>query len=82
MSEERDTRLDVDEARVLVVDDNALNRSKMRIEVRALGHSVETAAGGAEALVALRKAPFDVDALSNCLRRAAAFQSSARQPGN
>jgi len=46
-------------ARVLVVDDNALNRSKMRMAVRALGHSVELASGGAEALQALRDSSFD-----------------------
>lgn len=59
MSEPSAAESDPGAARVLIVDDNALNRSKMRMAVRALGHSVEVTSGGAEALQALRDSPFD-----------------------
>ncbi|WP_294609324.1 response regulator [uncultured Roseovarius sp.] len=59
MSESGAVEPDPDAACVLVVDDNALNRSKMRMAVRALGHNVNTASGGSEALQALRDGPYD-----------------------
>lgn len=46
--------------RILVVDDNELTRELLARRVRSLGHFVETASGGAEALEALGRAPFDV----------------------
>lgn len=59
MSEPSVAEPDPSAARVLVVDDNALNRSKMRMAVSALGYTVEVTSGGAEALQALRSSPFD-----------------------
>lgn len=44
---------------VLVVDDSAANRRKMSLAVRNLGHRVEVASGGAEALETLREGSFD-----------------------
>lgn len=44
---------------VLVVDDTALNRSKLRLAVANPGHDVETAASGAQALGVLRASDFD-----------------------
>ncbi|MCR9134932.1 MAG: response regulator [Alphaproteobacteria bacterium] len=46
-------------AHILVVDDNSLNRKKMRMAVETLGHAVETADNGATALEMLNAASFD-----------------------
>ncbi|PHP27165.1 response regulator [Limimaricola cinnabarinus] len=46
-------------ARVLVVDDNAINRKKLRIAVTRLGHDAETATDGREALRMLAERSFD-----------------------
>lgn len=46
-------------AHILVVDDNSLNRKKMRMAVETLGHSVETADNGAAALELLNAGSFD-----------------------
>lgn len=46
-------------ANILVVDDNALSRRKLRMAVEALGHTAETVADGHEALTALRARSFD-----------------------
>ena len=46
-------------ARVLVVDDNRINRTKMRMAVEHLGYSAETANNGAKALELLRAQAFD-----------------------
>ncbi len=46
--------------RVLVVEDNDVNRRVIELTLRRLGHSVESAAGGREALEALASASFDL----------------------
>lgn len=46
-------------AHILVVDDNAINRKKMRMAVESLGHSVEIAKNGVQALQALGEHSFD-----------------------
>jgi CheY-like chemotaxis protein/drug/metabolite transporter (DMT)-like permease len=46
-------------ARVLVVDDDAINRKKLRIAVANLGHDAETAVDGREALEMLAGGKFD-----------------------
>lgn len=46
-------------AEILVVDDNSTNRLKLRMAVRALGHSVDVAENGALALGLLRDKPYD-----------------------
>ena len=48
-----------DAAFVLVVDDNAINRMKMRLAVEHLGYRAEVAKDGMEALEALRQKPYD-----------------------
>src|ERR1700686_2526051 len=45
---------------VLVVDDNALNRDLLFEELSYRGMEVVTAAGGRDALVLIRKRPFDI----------------------
>ena len=45
--------------RILVVDDNATNRLKMTAALRHLGYKAQAAAGGREALEALRAGSFD-----------------------
>lgn len=46
-------------ARILVVDDNAVSRKKIRMAVQCLGYSAEVAGNGAEALAMLRSEPYD-----------------------
>ena len=46
-------------AHVLVVDDSGVNRTKMRLAVRALGHKVETAEDGSKALKLLSREAYD-----------------------
>lgn len=46
-------------AHILVVDDNSINRKKMRMAVENLGHTAEAAENGIEALKALRSNSFD-----------------------
>lgn len=46
--------------RILVVDDNELNRDMLARRVRALGHFVEVADSGEAALEAVKRYPFDV----------------------
>ncbi|MCU9846779.1 response regulator [Defluviimonas sp. WL0024] len=46
-------------AHVLVVDDNSLNRLKMRKAVEHIGHHVDVARNGAEAITMLRERPYD-----------------------
>lgn len=48
------------EARILVVDDHGTSRMKMSMAVRALGHDVETATNGVEALEAMTRQNFDL----------------------
>ena len=50
----------IDPARVLVVDDTALNRDLLTRRVEKLGHQVRTAENGREALALLRAERFDV----------------------
>ena len=45
-------------ARVLVVDDNAVSRKKMRMAVDSLGHDVSVAENGNRALQMLQVRPF------------------------
>jgi CheY-like chemotaxis protein/drug/metabolite transporter (DMT)-like permease len=46
-------------ATVLVVDDSSLNRKKMRLAVKKLGHRVDVAEDGETALTALHDKPYD-----------------------
>lgn len=46
-------------AEVLVVDDSAIGRSKMRMAVRSLGHHADVVGDGAKALVLLRQNQYD-----------------------
>ena len=46
-------------ATLLIVDDNAINRKKMRLAARKLGHQADLVEGGAEALQALNTKPYD-----------------------
>lgn len=46
-------------AQILVVDDNGINRKKMRMAVENLGHSADVAKNGKEALSALKTRAFD-----------------------
>lgn len=46
-------------ARILVVDDSALNRRKLSLAVKTLGHEPEMAEDGVQALAALRARAFD-----------------------
>ncbi len=46
-------------ATVLVVDDSSLNRKKMRLAVKKLGHGVDVAEDGETALTALHEKPYD-----------------------
>ena len=46
-------------ALVLVVDDNAINRKKIRFAVKNLGHEVDVAEDGAKAIEALRAKDYD-----------------------
>ena len=46
-------------AKILVVDDNSLNRKKMRMAVENLGHTAEVAKNGLEAIEMLTTASFD-----------------------
>lgn len=48
------------QATILVVDDNSINRMKMRMAIDKLGHKVAMASDGLEALEILRERPFDV----------------------
>ncbi len=48
-----------DTALILVVDDNGINRMKMRLAVENLGHKADVAKDGAEAIEALRQKPYD-----------------------
>ena len=48
-----------DPARILIVDDEPTNRMKMRMAVRKLGHDIELAENGVEAIKALREGSFD-----------------------
>lgn len=49
-----------DETRILVVDDNATTRAQLAASLESLGHTVETAASGLEALEMLKNGSFDV----------------------
>ena len=46
--------------RILVVDDHTTDRLKISMAVKRLGHQVETAAGGRQAIEKLRDTPFDL----------------------
>jgi two-component system sensor histidine kinase/response regulator len=48
-----------DQGRVLVVDDDRLNRSLLSTNLRGLGYAVETAEDGAQALAMLQRACYD-----------------------
>jgi len=49
----------IQSAEILVVDDNSTSRLKMRMAVRAIGHSADTAENGNVAFVALREKRYD-----------------------
>jgi class 3 adenylate cyclase len=45
---------------ILVVDDQGLNRKKMRLAVEALGYAAQSVGSGAEAIERCRREPFDL----------------------
>ena len=45
---------------ILVVDDQATQRKKLAMAVRGLGHQVDTASDGKEALLKVRSQPYDL----------------------
>ena len=49
-----------DARRVLVVDDHSTDRLKMSMAIKRLGHHVEAAAGGPEALEMMANSQFDL----------------------
>ena len=49
-----------DGANILVVDDNLMNRKKLKLAAETLGYAVETASDGKAALAMLEALPFDV----------------------
>ena len=55
---ERDTA-DAAQAHILVVDDNSINRKKMRMAVERLGHTADVAENGTDAVAALRARNYD-----------------------
>ncbi len=55
-----DERSDVASAHILVVDDLDANRELIRAILEAVGHRVDEAAGGAEAVNAVVQTPFDL----------------------
>jgi len=55
----------MDPLRVLVVEDNPVNRLLATKSVEKLGHTVESAANGVQALQRLREAAFDIE-LMDC----------------
>jgi len=59
-SEAESMRVDVPAGRVLVVDDDPLNRMLLTRSLEQEGHRVGSAASGQEALEILREKPFDV----------------------
>ena len=59
-SEAESMSVDVPAGRVLVVDDDPLNRMLLTHSLEQEGHRVGSAAGGQEALEILREKPFDV----------------------
>lgn len=50
---------EVSVAKVLIIDDNLINRKKLRLAVSSLGYEAETAPDGASGLHALQSGPFD-----------------------
>ncbi|MEM9899085.1 MAG: response regulator, partial [Pseudomonadota bacterium] len=46
-------------AKILVVDDNLLNRKKLKLAVNKLGYTALTAEGGQDALTMLESGDFD-----------------------
>src|SRR5213596_3254241 len=59
-SEARTMSVDVPAGRVLVVDDDQLNRTLLTRSLEQQGHRVRSAVNGQEALEILRENPFDV----------------------
>ena len=66
------------QARVLVVDDNEGNRQMLRRRLERQGYTVEEAAGGRQALEALRASPYDVVLLDIMMPEVDGFQVLAR----
>src|SRR5262245_20960913 len=56
----QECRMTSDQGRVLVVDDHKPNRIKISFAVKKLGHIVEAAEDGRQALEMLREQPFDL----------------------
>lgn len=50
---------DAVQAHILVVDDNGINRKKMRMAVERLGHTADVAENGSDAVAALRARNYD-----------------------
>ena len=60
--------------RVLVVDDHATDRLKMSLAIKRLGHQVEAASGGQEALEILGEGAFDLVLLDLLMPEMDGFQ--------
>jgi len=52
--------IELDVAQLLVVDDNSLNRKKLRLAVEALGYTADLAKDGQQALEMIRERPYDL----------------------
>lgn len=63
-------------ARILVVDDNVVNRKVARGILEKLGHSVETAGDGIDAMDALSRSSFDVILMDCNMPRMDGFEST------
>ena len=52
--------IELDVAQLLVVDDNSLNRKKLRLAVESLGYTADLAKDGQQALEMIRERPYDL----------------------
>ena len=69
-------------ARVLVVDDNGINRKKMRMAVENLGHRTDVASNGVEALQALGEVEYDAVLLDIVMPEMDGIEVLARMKGD
>lgn len=56
----RTNRMNIPSLRILVVDDDDLNRRMMQVLLKREGHQVELAAGGLEAIETMKRSEFDI----------------------
>ncbi|MEM9031148.1 MAG: response regulator [Pseudomonadota bacterium] len=69
-------------ADLLIVDDNRLNRKKLRLAVETLGYTAMTAEDGAQALELLQHGKFDVMLLDLLMPRMDGFEVLSRAKGD